>query len=93
LDDCLWSIRQQTAKNWEAIVVDDGSIDNSRDIIKKYAGLDSRFRPVILPVNRGLSVARNIGIDASKGQFITFLDSDDCMVCNDRDYIELGYKI
>ena len=79
LDDCLWSVQNQTFHNWNAIVVDDASADNSKDIIKRYAESDNRFNPVFLDKNQGLSRARNIGLDISKNDYVTFLDSDDCM--------------
>lgn len=82
LDDCLWSIENQTVSNWEAIIVDDGSTDSSKNIIKKYIDLDSRFHSILLPSNKGVSAARNIGLDACGGDFVTFLDSDDCMAKN-----------
>ena len=72
----LESVQNQTFNNWECIVVDDGSKDNSAQIIQNYIKKNNRFN-YIFQENRGLSAARNMGILASKGSFIAFLDSDD----------------
>lgn len=71
--DCLIN---QNYKKWEAIIVDDGSTDNTVEIIKGYAKRDNRFR-YIKQENFGTSVARNTGLKISKGEYIQFLDSDD----------------
>lgn len=76
LERCLDSIVNQTFVNLEIIVVNDGSSDGSLDIIKKYADKDSRIN-YISQENQGLSAARNAGISASTGDYITFVDSDD----------------
>lgn len=73
---CLDSIVNQTFQDWECILVDDGSKDNSGTICDDYAVRDSRFR-VIHQANRGVSVTRQVGLDASKGEFIAFADPDD----------------
>ncbi len=75
--DALESLLAQTMREWECIVVDDGSTDDSVDIIKKYVARDSRFR-LIQNEHHGVSVARNAGLDAARGEFIGFLDADDC---------------
>ena len=67
---------QQTLSNWECILVDDGSPDQSGAICDEYAAKDSRFR-VIHKLNGGVSSARNEGLDTAKGEFICFIDSDD----------------
>jgi len=76
LRKCVDSILNQTFKDFELILVDDGSPDNSGVICDEYAKKDSRVR-VIHKKNGGLSDARNIGIDAAKGKYIGFIDSDD----------------
>ena len=76
LPKCLDSLLAQTWKNLEIIVVDDGSPDNSWDIMQEYARRDSRVR-LIRQKNSGLSAARNAGIDAARGEWLGFLDSDD----------------
>lgn len=73
---CIESIIEQTYKNLEIILVDDGSPDNCGIICDEYASKDKRIK-VIHKVNGGLSDARNIGISIAKGEFISFVDSDD----------------
>ncbi|MCD6533685.1 MAG: glycosyltransferase [Deltaproteobacteria bacterium] len=69
------SVLAQSWSNLEIIVVDDGSTDNSAELLRKRFG--SRIRILQLPRNRGVSYARNRGIELSRGSFIAFLDSDD----------------
>ena len=76
LEECIDSILNQTYKNLEIILVDDGSTDNSGIICEDYAKIDSRIK-VIHKKNGGLSDARNVGIDKALGEFIIFVDSDD----------------
>ena len=76
LDDCLSSIYNQTYSNWECIVVDDGSTDNTVAVANTWVNKDSRFR-LISKKNGGLSSARNVGLEYCKGDFIQLLDSDD----------------
>lgn len=78
LRQCLDSVIAQTYTNWECILVDDGSKDESGQICDEYAALDKRFR-VIHKENGGVSSARNIGIDEAKGKWIYFSDSDDTL--------------
>ena len=76
LRDCLDSVLGQTCPDWEAICVNDGSTDESNVILEEYLEKDSRFK-VINQDNRGLSSARNTGMDNAEGNYILFLDSDD----------------
>lgn len=76
IDRCFVSILSQKHKNIELIVVDDGSVDESGSICDKYAHKDKRVK-VIHQNNQGVSKARNLGLDISKGDFIMFVDSDD----------------
>ena len=76
LRDCLESTLKQSLKEIEVIVVDDGSTDQSGKICDEYAERDKRVK-VIHKKNGGLSAARNTGYQAAKGEWITFLDSDD----------------
>jgi glycosyltransferase involved in cell wall biosynthesis len=76
LTECLESVTNQTFKNIEIICVNDGSTDGSLDILEKYQKKDSRII-VIDSKNGGVSSARNKGIKASRGDYITFVDSDD----------------
>lgn len=72
------SVMEQTFKNWELIVVDDGSTDRSCEIVEKYVENDNRIKLLRNPSpNRMPSSPRNIGIQAAEGQYIAFLDSDD----------------
>ncbi len=81
LKRCIDSILNQTYKNIQVILVNDGSKDNSGLICNQYAQKDSRIT-VIHQENKGVSSARNAGIKASKGDYITFVDADDELVEN-----------
>lgn len=74
---CLDSVVNQIYKNIEIIVVDDASTDNTEKIIKEYAEKDNRIRPFYSSENKGVSFSRNIGLKASTGEYIMFVDSDD----------------
>ena len=76
LEECLDSIKYQTHKNIEVILVNDGSTDGSKEICELYCKNDSRFK-LINQVNQGLSEARNVGLQESVGEYIFFVDSDD----------------
>ena len=76
LTDCIDSILNQTYKNIEVILVDDGSVDQSPAICDKYEKKDARVH-VIHKENGGVSSARNTGIDAASGEYICFVDADD----------------
>ena len=78
LEECLDSIQCQTYKNIEVILVNDGSTDLSKDICEKYCEKDNRFKLFCQP-NKGLSATRNRGMSESKGEFISFVDSDDVL--------------
>lgn len=77
LKDCLESIRNQTFTDLEIICVDDGSTDNSLEILKEYERMDSRIQLIVQERNMGVGVARNIAIDRASGKFMSFIDSDD----------------
>lgn len=76
LHRCVDSIRNQTYKNLQIILVDDGSPDNCGKICDEYAELDARII-VVHQENRGLSGARNTGLRYAKGEYVAFVDSDD----------------
>lgn len=76
LHRCLDSVLNQDFRNWECILVDDGSKDKSVNIIDEYQKKDSRFI-AIHSVNKGVSSARNIGISKAQGSWIVFIDADD----------------
>ncbi|WP_158319117.1 glycosyltransferase family 2 protein [Aequorivita sinensis] len=81
IGETLVSIQNQTYKNWECIVVDDGSTDNSEEVIKGFSKADNRIqyfkKPSHLP--KGPSAARNYGFEQSRAEYINFFDSDDLM--------------
>lgn len=76
IETCLSSILEQTVKNSEVICVNDGSVDNSENILKLLSKQDMRIK-VINTKNYGVSSARNRGLELSRGKYITFVDSDD----------------
>ena len=76
IGDCLDSIARQTWTDFEAILVDDGSPDDSAAIAKEFCAGDSRFR-IVEQENQGLGPARNTGVRHADGEYITFVDSDD----------------
>ena len=78
---CLDSILLQQFENWEAIIVNDGSLDNSGIIADNYASIDGRIF-VIQQSNQGVSIARNAGLEKATGKWIWFIDSDDYIVPN-----------
>ncbi len=78
---CLNSIKKQTFANFEAIVINDGSTDNTVDKIKQSISSDHRFK-LINQTNMGVSVARNAGLKKAKGNYICFVDSDDTIQPN-----------
>ena len=75
--ECINSVLSQSYINWELIIVDDCSIDNTVNILKKLAKNDSRIKLIQLENNLGAGFARNIGIKKASGRYIAFLDSDD----------------
>ena len=81
LEQCLNSIKNQTYKNFEVIIVNDGSKDNTEVICKRFSEDDSRFR-YFSKENGGVSSARNFGLDNAQGNYITFIDADDWVVSN-----------
>ena len=76
LRQCLDSIINQTLKEIEIICINDGSTDSSKQILEEYALKDERIK-IINQKNKGVSAARNTGIDAATGEYIGFVDSDD----------------
>lgn len=73
------SVIKQSSGDWELIIVNDGSIDNTRQIIKEYAGKDKRIKVLEWNGNKGVATARNAGIEMSSYTYIGFLDSDDTL--------------
>ena len=77
LDRCLRSVLEQSFEDFEVVIIDDGSSDGSPAICRRYAEADPRIR-YICQENGGVSSARNHGIQEAEGEFLVFLDSDDC---------------
>ena len=75
--ECVNSVISQTFQNWEMIIVDDCSNDNSKDIISVLSAKDERIKSILLEENIGAAEARNIAIKQARGKYIAFLDSDD----------------
>lgn len=75
--ETVQSVVSQTYSDWELIIVDDGSIDNSDLIIKELVSSDTRIKAFFLKENKGVAFARNKAISEASGRYIAFLDSDD----------------
>ena len=88
LSRCLDSILKQTFTKWECILINDGSTDNSSEIAQNYVARDSRFG-LYSQGNRGLSAARNLGLDHAKGKWLACVDSDDEL---QPEYLEVLYE-
>lgn len=82
LEQCIQSVLNQTLKEIELVCVDDGSVDNSAQIIQKYAEKDKRIS-LFRQKNQGPGPARNFALKQSRGKFVTFLDADDYYLDND----------
>ncbi|WP_269225950.1 glycosyltransferase family 2 protein [Flavobacterium eburneipallidum] len=76
LDEALASVEQQTHTNWECIIINDGSPDNTEEVAKKWINKDSRFT-YVYQKNAGVSSARNLGIQKAESDYILTLDADD----------------
>ena len=77
INDTIQTVKEQMYKNWELLLVNDCSTDNSENIIKKYVKKDNRIKLINLEKNSGAAIARNTGIESAKGKYIAFLDADD----------------
>jgi len=88
LDECLQSVLDQTYDNWECVIINDGSLDNTEELAAKWLNKDNRFK-YLKKVNGGLSSARNSGIKSTKGEFILPLDADDKI---GKDYCLMAIK-
>ncbi|MCH7337296.1 MULTISPECIES: glycosyltransferase family 2 protein [unclassified Acinetobacter] len=77
ISDSIESVLAQTYQNFELIVIDDCSPDNTRDIVNQYVSLDNRVKLISKENNQGVAAARNTGLDIVTGDYVAFLDSDD----------------
>lgn len=77
IEKTILSVIKQTYNNWEMLIVDDCSGDNSPNIVKKYVEQDKRIKYIRLEKNSGAAIARNKAIEIAEGEYIAFLDSDD----------------
>ncbi len=100
ITETLLSVQFQTFTNWEHIIIDDASDDNSQAILDAHCQLEPRARWIGLSQNQGAAVARNAGIEAARGRYIAFLDSDDLwhpeklrkqLAFMTKDYIEFSF--
>ena len=77
IGDTIASVIGQTYKNWEMVIVDDGSTDGTRELLTEALLLDSRIKVHVLEENSGAAIARNTALQHAAGRFVAFLDSDD----------------
>lgn len=101
----IHSVQSQSYENWELIVIDDGSHDNTRNIVSGLALNDKRIKLFSLKENGGSAVARNVGLELARGEYLAFLDADDVwfedklekqiafMVCKDALFSYTAYEI
>ena len=75
--ETIESVQAQTYQNWEMIIVDDCSTDNTVDIVKDIAKKDTRIRLIEQKENQGAAIARNIAVQKGIGRYVAYLDSDD----------------
>lgn len=81
IKETLDSVINQTFQNWECIIVDDGSTDQTVEVLREYQRRDPRFKVIVRDRNpKGAAACRNIGVDNAEGDFIIFMDSDDLFI-------------
>jgi glycosyltransferase involved in cell wall biosynthesis len=92
IGETLDSILSQAYKNWECIIIDDGSMDETKTVVTEYCYKDSRFKSFNRPFNlvKGANACRNYGYELSKGEYINWFDSDDIM---ENDFIEKKVEV
>lgn len=86
------SVGAQTFQDWEHIIVDDASTDNTVELLRDHMNSDSRIKVICLNKNSGAAVARNAAINAAQGRFIAFLDADDMWLPN-KLAVQIGYML
>ena len=89
LNECIASICNQSYKDFEIIIVNDCSSDASGSIIEQLVLIHPNIVSITLSKNSGLSAARNAGLDAAKGEYVCYVDSDDIL---EKNYLEVLYK-
>jgi glycosyltransferase involved in cell wall biosynthesis len=77
IEETIASVTQQTHQNWEMIIVDDASTDNTPNLLRKLSQKEPRIKIHLLSANAGAAVARNVAIEHAKGKYLAFLDADD----------------
>lgn len=82
IDETIQSVLRQTYPNWEVIVVDDCSTDDTRSILRHYCDMDTRIHMIAQEKNAGVAEARNRGLEAAQGSWVALLDSDDIWMEN-----------
>src|SRR5690554_5639650 len=90
--ESILSVMNQTYPNWEMIIVNDGSTDNTLDILREYETIDKRIK-VINQENKGPLLAREAGIDISTGDYLMFLDADDYYELNTLELVNEEIKM
>ena len=89
LKQCLDSLQKQTYSNFEVLLINDGSIDQSYQIAAEYVKIDERFS-LITQSNAGIATARNVGLQKMSGEYVTFVDGDDFV---SQDYLMIIWQI
>lgn len=82
VSDTISSVLNQTFRNWELIIVDDNSTDQSIEIIKNYSQRDQRITLIVNSETRGANYCRNLGLNIANGSYVIFLDADDTLTSN-----------
>lgn len=77
LRQCVESILAQTYANWELILINDASYDQTGELCREFESKDERIKLIELATQHGVATARNIGIKAANGEYLTFIDGDD----------------
>lgn len=81
IEECFVNLQKQSHTNWECLLVDNASTDNTKEVVQQFSKSDTRIKYLYQPI-KGPSAARNLGIKESKGEYIQFLDSDDLLQIN-----------